>query len=233
MKQFWAILAALLLQATIGHSQNTVGKPPIRTLSTENPTENQSNSGLTPQSVRIENSKVWINGNLLVRNELPASLQSIDPEFKMQMTTTGRADVRILLFGKQYLIRQGRLLEVPNELPANTATSESGYQAKEDLFSSLKNEEPDHFYNLKKEAVMYERCMQLVLEFEMAEAKLKEKIKEEIRLLLGEQFDMSIRNMEKEVETLDQELMEAKTMIDFRKKNKSAIIDKRLQELTH
>jgi hypothetical protein len=67
----------------------------------------------------------------------------------------------------------------------------------------------------------------------MAEAKLKEKIKEEIRLLLGEQFDMSIRNMENEVETLNQELMEAKTMIDFRKKNKSAIIDKRLQELTH
>lgn len=233
MNKFWAILAALLLVAILGHGQISNGNN-IRTLSTENPTESQHGSGATPQSVRIENSKIWVNGNLLVRNDLPNSLQNIDPEFKMQMTTTSRSDFRLLLFGKQYLLRNGRLMEVPSEANYSASTNnESSYQGKEDLFSSLKNEEPDHFYNLKKEAVMYERCMQLVLEYQMAEAKVKDKIREEIRLLLGEQFDMSIRNMEKEVETLDQELQEAKTMIDHRKKNKSAIIDKRLQELTN
>lgn len=233
MNKFWAILAALLLVAIFSHGQISNGKN-IRTLSTENPTESQPGVGTTPQSVRIENSKVWVNGNLLVRNDLPNSLQNIDPEFKMQMTTTSRSDFRLLLFGKQYLLRNGRLMEVPSEGGyATPSNNESSYQGKEDLFSSLKNEEPDHFYNLKKEAVMYERCMQLVLEYQMAEAKVKDKIREEIRLLLGEQFDMSIRNMEKEVETLDQELQEAKTMIDHRKKNKTAIIDKRLQELTN
>lgn len=217
----------------LGFSQVST-KPTIRNLSTENPTENQSGVAQQPQSVRIENSKVWINGNLLAKNELPSGLQTIDPEFKMQMSTSGRSDVRIFLFGKQYLIRNGRLMEVPMDYSSGNATqtSESGYQNKEDFFSSLKNEEPDHFYSLKKEAVMYERCMQLVLEYQMADQKLKEKIREEIRLLLGEQFDMNLRNMEKEVEQLDQELLEAKSMIDNRKRNKTGIIDKRLKELT-
>lgn len=227
MKRWLVILSLLLCGWVIPlHGQ-------IRYLASEEAVATQSSANASPQSVRVENGKIWINGNLIAGNDLPSSLNGIDSEFKMQMTTYSGHDMRLYLFGKQYMVRSGRIFEIPSEYNSSGNVAEYDNQSKAEYFSAMKKEAPDQFYGIKKEAQLYERCMQLVLEYQMADASAQPKIKEEIRLLLGEQFDLNLKNMIKEVQQLEEELKSAKAIIETRRQNKTPIIDSRLKELTN
>jgi hypothetical protein len=71
----------------------------------------------------------------------------------------------------------------------------------------------------------------LLMEYSLATGKQRDKIKEEIRLVLGQLYDINERNKELEIEELEDMIDAAKNEVQYRKTHKSEIISNSLDNL--
>lgn len=198
---------------------------------------NQQRSVAPPsQSLRIEEGNVWLNGNLVPHEELPAGLQEMSPTYRLQLSFQGGEELEVTLLGQDYLIRNGRIAAIERPLPAldapliegndNTAEMQSAY------YGNLRESAPVLFQRMATEAELFEDCMRIILDYETADEATRQRLRMQLRSNLDAQFDMSIANMELEVQQLELEIQQIRRDIEYRKSHKNQIIEKRLEEMT-
>jgi hypothetical protein len=184
------------------------------------------------QSLRIEQGKVWVNGNLTQKSELPARLQEINGEYRFQASMYGVSELQFSFMGGDYLLKNGKIVELPAPQSQQALSAEANTLTKQDYYSNLKQESPTLFLQINREALLTEKYMGLLMDYETAPRELRAGIEEEIRLVLGELFDLSLANMELELRELEQEVEIIRDNIASRKANRSRIISDKLEEVT-
>lgn len=222
-------MLVLLSTATLVDAQNYAKG--IRTISDDQDNNLAGQSAPASISVRIEDGKVWVNGNLVPSKELPASLKEVNPAVFYQAAIFGVKDISFQLMGHEYLVRDGKITEAPARPRMARDNSLQQQTAAEAYYSNLKREAPGLFYSLSREGALYEECRRLLIDHQLAQGKQKDKIREEIRLVIGQLFDINERNKELEIRQLEQMIEAARKEVELRKANKSLIIDKTLKDL--
>jgi hypothetical protein len=180
-------------------------------------------------TLRIDAGKVWIDGKTIPTDKLPASLQDIDPSIYYESTVGGVTEYTFNLGDHFYLVQNGALTEIDAE-----AVEPVGYDSKtatEAYYSQLKRESPGLFYGLSREGVLLEQVRTLLIDYSRARSKDKPTIKEEIRLVLGQLYDINERNKELEIAELEDMIEAAKKEVQYRKEHKGEIIDQSLDNL--
>lgn len=199
--------------------------------------EQSAGSGQEGLNFRIENGKCWINGNLVAAKDLPKGLQNLDKAIFYQAAVFGIPEISFVLGGKEYLVRKNRIVELEPvqrgalNVAANSLGNSSEQRVAEEYYSQLKRESPGLFYGMSYEGALYEQCRTLLLDYQMAKGSQKEKIREELRLVLGQLFEINERNRELELEQLERMLETARKEVSYRKANKSVIIQNTLDQL--
>ncbi|MEM7036325.1 MAG: hypothetical protein AAF570_05035, partial [Bacteroidota bacterium] len=171
-------------------------------------------------------------GNLVADEQLPESLRNLNPAVFYQAAVFGIQDITFALGAHEYLVRDGKIIEVPSRVEEPKTESETvDLSTKEAYYSQLKKEAPGLFYSLSREGALYEQCRGLLIDYQMADGKVKDKIREEIRLVLGQLYDINERNRELEIKQLEQMLDVAKKEMTYRKLHRSDIIGQTLDDL--
>lgn len=206
-------------------------EPSIRKISSEN-ADTYQNASISSVNLRIEEGKVWVNGNLIPRKDLPKSLRDIDPNIKYKSAAFGVGEIGFNLGGNEYLVKEGRIMELPSRTKEVTPLKDRpSKDAMEEYYSNLKRESPNLFYSLGREAALTEQARNLIYEFQLSKNKEREKIREELRVVLGQLFEINEHNRQKEIIELQQMIDAAQKEIQYRKANKSLIIDNTVKEL--
>jgi hypothetical protein len=185
-------------------------------------------------SMRIENGKVWVNEKQVPAQELPRSLRDIHPSLYYETAGQGITEIAFNLGASEYLLRDGKIVEVERRTTSKSAEPAGGYadiEAKKSYYSQLKKDSPGLFYSLGREAALVEQVKSLLLEYDMAPRERKDKVSAEIKLLLDQLFDINEHNQVMEIEQLEQMLDAAKTEVKYRQKNKSIIVDQMATDL--
>lgn len=185
-------------------------------------------------SFRIENGKCWVNGNLMDEKDLPVGLRSIDPSVYYQTAVLGINEIGFQLYGKAYLIRIDKIIELPpvsTQQNTNVSRAYPQQEAAEEYYGQLKRESPTLFHNIGREGMLYEQCRDLLLRHQKAKGKDQDALREEMRNVLGQLFDINERNRQMEIQELELMIESAKKEVMFRKANKGSIIDNALDEL--
>ncbi|HEX2899106.1 MAG TPA: hypothetical protein VHS96_05225 [Bacteroidia bacterium] len=180
--------------------------------------------------LRIDEGKVYLNDRSLPTAELPSSLQNIDPNIYYETNVAGVTEFTFNLGNRFYLVQNGKLTEVVGEGQSD-ATSYNSKTATEAYYSQLKRESPGLFYGLSREGALLEQIRSLLIDYSVAQGKQRDKIKEEIRLVLGQLYDINERNKELEIAELEDMIQAAKEEVQYRKAHKSDIIDNSLNNL--
>jgi hypothetical protein len=205
----------------------------MRTLPKEKVLEAEARPSM--QSLRIEDGKVWINGNLAQKSELPERLQNVSRDFTFQTAMYGVSEVEFNLLGGDFLLKNGKLIELPPPAQSSNAglvQTNANTLTKQDYYTNLKNESPSLFMQINREAYLTEKYMSLLLDYQTAPPERQPGIEEEIRVVLGELFDISLANMEMELRELEEEVNFIRQSIDERRANRSRIIEAKLEEVT-
>lgn len=227
MRKLLAILTIVLLGASAGIAQ----QPQIRQISNGSPVYSSTHSQI---NLRIETGKVWVNGNLIPTKDLPKSLHRIDERIFYQSVVFGIGEIAFSLQGRDYLVKDGRVIEMPRrpEVESNAAeASNTDQKAMEEYYSTMKKEAPALFYSLAREAALTEQCRQLVYRYQSATGKEKRKIRQEIRSILDQLYDINEHNQQLEIEQLQQMIDAAQKEVQIRKANKDLIIENTLEDL--
>lgn len=184
----------------------------------------------TSTTLRIDQGRVWVNGKLIPTENLPQSLKIIDPYIYYESTIAGVSEFTFNLGDHYYLMQDGKLSEIQVSEDAQIA----GYDSKtatEAYYSQLKRESPGLFYGLSREGALLEQVRTLLMDYSMAKGQQREKIREEIRLVLGQLYDINERNKELEIQELEDMIEAAKKEVQYRKAHKSDIIQNSLDNL--
>lgn len=180
---------------------------------------------------RIDKGKVWIDDKPAKPDDLPPSLKKIDPAIFYEANISGLDAFSFSLNGHTYWVSKGRIQELDaKQMEADLANSER--LAAEAYYSQLKKESPNLFYGLSREGMLLEKIRTLLLDYsETKNNKRKAEIREELRSVLSQLFDLNERNQELEIKELEEMLESAKEELKFRKTNKNKIIDRSLEDL--
>ncbi len=182
-------------------------------------------------TLRIDQGKVWINGKSVPVEELPASLKVIDPYIYYESTVAGVSEFTFNLGDHYFLLQNGKLSEIEITDPSQTNGGYDSKAATEAYYSQLKRDSPSLFYGLSREGILLEQVRSLLMEYGVAGGKQRDKLKEEIRLVLGQLYDINERNKELEIEELEDMIDAAKKEVQYRKTHKSEIIGRSLENL--
>lgn len=181
---------------------------------------------------RIEGGKFWINGNLVQEQNLPKSLLEIDRNLFYQTTVFGIEEITFSLRGRNYLVKDDRVVEFANDKETQPAYEQrKGQEAAQGYYSDIKRESPTLFQSMNREGMLYEQAQRLVWQYQKAKSKDKPAIKDELRSVLGQIFDLNERNRELEIRELEQMIESAKREVSYRKSSKQAIVNNALEEL--
>ena len=182
-------------------------------------------------TMRIENSKIWVNGVLIPEKDLPKSLRNLSPDVFYQTAVFGIQGIAFTIGANDYLLRDGKISVLKRPKENRKTSNYVDLKAKEDYYSQLKRESPGLFYSLSREGALIEQVRGLIYQYQTSEGKQQKKIREEIRLLFGQLFDINEHNQELEIKQLEQMLDAARKEVEFRKENKEKIISKTLNDL--
>lgn len=182
-------------------------------------------------TIRIESGKLWINGNLQKEKELPASLQKIDPDYLFEARLWGHNELKFSLFGKDYLLKNGHLVEMTTPVPVNRDYAPD-VSDKENYYSSYKKQAPNLWQAWQIEAKLTLECQQLLVEYELAEGLEKKEVRRQLEKKMGLLFDLQVANEEEEIRQIENEIEALKEQLKFRKKNRDFIIENQLKQLT-
>jgi hypothetical protein len=189
----------------------------------------------TGLNLRIEDGKFWINGNLIPTKDLPKSLQSIDKSIFYQAAVTGMDELAFSLGGNDFTVRENKITEISrqqdNQLTGQSGLSNSSNRAREDYFSQIKREAPGLFYSLNYEGALYEEARGLVASYHRAKGKERDEIRQNLRTVLSQLFDINEHNRELEILQLQQMIESANEEVQYRKANKAVILDNTLDQV--
>ena len=157
-------------------------------------------------------------------------MQRIDPDIYYETSVAGVDAFTFNLGDRYYQVQSGKLTEVAGEGQSDELTYDRK-TATEAYYSQLKREAPSLFYGLSREGVLLEQVRSLLMEYSVAQGKQRDKIREEIRLVLGQLYDINERNKELEIAELEEMIQAAKEEVQYRKAHKSEIIDNSLNNL--
>jgi hypothetical protein len=180
-------------------------------------------------SLRIDQGKVWVNGKAIPNEELPLSLKRIDPNIYYESNVAGVSEFTFNLGDYYYLVQDGKLSEL--QAAEGDLQAYDSKTATEAYYAQLKRESPNLFYGLSREGILLEQVRTLLMEYSLANGKQKDSIKEEIRLVLGQLYDINERNKELEIAELEDMIEAAKQEVQYRKAHKSEIIGHSLDNL--
>lgn len=225
MRRFLFLCLSVLLGANTLWSQ-------ARTISGNQEQSSSNYYSMRMQNLRISDGKVWVNGNLLQENELPQALKKLDPDYHLQASFVGNMDFSFVYDRQEYVVRKGRIMEIPSPKMTMRGGGAPEVQSKEQYYQAMKEEAPSLFHNLLREAALKEEINILFLDYELARGELRNKIKEEIRGKLSEFFDLQIANMSLQIRQLEKEIEDARQDMMYRQENKSIIIDNHLKQVT-
>ncbi len=143
-----------------------------------------------------------------MRVELPEILEEIE-ELKIDVTTILEPEERAELAREQ-----DRLLRFARE------------------FRDIHRELPEMADDVLERHELEREAEELAESMEDVEDKgRKDNLERELRSVLDEAFEISIRIREREADQIHEELVEIRTLLEKRRKNKEAIIERRLAEL--
>lgn len=226
--RFFILLIALAaLMAGSVKAQN----PDIRKIS--NGGDNVYQSNVEQLSLRIEGGKVWVNGNLVPKKELPKGLRELDPNFYYTTAVFGIREISFNLQGKDYLVKADKIVELPprSTKEVNPAANMDSQAAMEEYYSNLKRETPSLFYSMTREAVLTEQARNLVYQYQFAKGDQLKDIRKQLSGILEQLFEINERNRELEILELQQMIDIARKEVEMRRQNKSLIIDNTMEEL--
>jgi|GEM_PF-4977861 len=223
-------LFAFILIVLTSCASLTAQEPTIRRIS-----DGYQSDGSVPQksSLRIEEGKVWVNGNLVPVKALPKGLRNIDPAIQYQSASFGMGEIAFNLYGTNYVVKDDRVVELQAKPSVNAVppSERPSTKAMEEYYSNLKRDSPGLFYSLGREAALTETARQLTQEYNLTSGKEKEKVKDELRVILGQLFDINEHNRGKEVLELQMMIDAAQREIQMRRANKGLIIDNTIKEM--
>lgn len=226
---FTLILFVLTVSLASAQSQN----PPSRANSiNSNIQQAQTSRAISSLTFRIEGGKFWINGNLIPEQNLPKSLHDIDQNLFYQTSVFGIDEITFSLRGRDYLVKVDRVVELPKEMdPQPVPDQRKEQETVQGYYSDIKRESPTLFQSMNREGMLYEQAQRLIWQYQKAKAKDKPAIKEELRVVLGQIFDLNERNRELEIRELEQMIESAKREVSYRKSSKQSIVNNALEDL--
>lgn len=96
---------------------------------------------------------------------------------------------------------------------------------------TVKQQDPERFARIAKIKALEERSHELAINYNGLDAAGQEKLKGMLSTTLDELFDLREMEREDEMKRLEKRLEELRESLAARKKNKSQIVERRLQEL--
>lgn len=226
-KRFFTLLIALMA-LTAGSVEAQNAEP--RQISND---RQVYQSNVEQLSLRIESGKVWVNGNLVPKKDLPEGLRTLDPNFYYTTAVFGIREISFNLQGKDYLVKADKVVELPPRPTSKNKVyaQETSQAAMEEYYSNLKRESPSLFYSMNREAVLTEQARNLIYQYQFAKGESLKSIRSDLRDVLEQLFEINERNRELEILQLQQMIDVARKEVEMRKENKSLIIDNTLKEL--
>lgn len=179
-------------------------------------------------TLKIEDQQVWLDGKQQTLEKLPVSLHSIPQGYSLSLQIGGTQQFRFSVLQNDYQVMEQKIIEVPRLNASNTNKE----QVIKSYYSDLKQKDPEGFELLEEEAELEQKSQKLAIEYNSTPDKQqKGEIEQKLKSVLEELFELKIKNTERELVRLQGSVDELRKKLSERKKNKSAIIDKRVQLL--
>ena len=99
-------------------------------------------------------------------------------------------------------------------------------------WGSVERDDPEMFKLMKEEGELERQTTDLAAKYRDAAKDQKEKVKEDLRKAVTQHFDLRQKRRALEAKRLEEELKRFRDAIDGREKNRSQIIDKRVDDLS-
>jgi len=216
MKVLKAISLLLILSCVYQVVQAQM--PVTRDVSFANPVHQTSKptvaSSIYLKSIRIQEGKFWINGNLLPASQLPKELQHLQKDFQMMASFNEVESFEMQINGRFYIVTGNRV--IPS--PSNALASESSLQGR---INSENNE-----------AYWMDQCSLLSRQYHSSNSILqKNKIKSQLISAIGKWYDTSLESQEQELLEMEHEIQVLLGEIDLKRKNKEKAVSQKLYDL--
>lgn len=215
---YHSIVCTLLLIAQQDTLNRKPGKMQEATLKTP----------LVVHSIKIENQSFWLDGKLVPTSALPLSLQSLPSGYSVSLRITGADQFKFCVMNNIYLYANKKITEVQPYLTPSKEQILAGY------YQDLKKQDPETFEKLTQEALLEKKSQEIAIAYNSTPDKQqKEVLETELREVLEELFELKIKNTEREILRLQGSVEELRKKLSERRKNKEAIIQKRIAILIH
>jgi len=196
-------------------------------LEKENPASDKISAPVL-QTLRLDHGKVWINGNLIQHQDLPASLRGRITNRDIYASFNGISSVELVFEGKNYLVKPGRICDI-----SKIYESSSSGDSDDKYMERLSKAAPETFQALTREAELNKKCLNLSREyFKVAEPRRKAELKSELRLTLEQLFDLNVENQTKELAFMEQQINIRKEELKLKQAARNKYIARNLTELT-
>lgn len=183
---------------------------------------------LVIHTIKIENQSLWLDGVLIPPAALPLSLQSLPSGYSVSLRITGADHFKFCVMNNLYLYTNKKITEIQPYITPNKEQILTGY------YQDLKKQDPETFEKLTQEALLEKKSQELAIAYNSTPDKQqKAELESDLRQVLEELFELKIKNTEREVLRLQGSVEELRKKLSERRKNKEAIIQKRIGILIH
>lgn len=180
------------------------------------------------QTLRFDQGKVWINGNLIQQHQVPSGLQGRISESDLYASFSGVNSVELVFEGKSYLVKPGRITDISTlQMQKTGSDSDAKYMER------LSKSSPETFKGLALEADLNRKTQTLTRTFlQTADPRLRADLRQDLRAHLEKLFDLSIENQRKELEFLEKQIELRKEELRLKEAARQQHIARNLLELT-
>jgi hypothetical protein len=179
-------------------------------------------------SIKIENQSFWLDGKLIPPSALPLSLQNLPVGYSVSLRISGVDQFKFCVLNNLYMYANKKITEIQPYVTPNKEQILTGY------YQDLKKQDPETFEKLTQEALLEKKSQELAIAYNSTPDKQqKDEIEQELRNILGELFELKIKNTEREILRLQGSVDELRKKLSERRKNRDAIIQKRMVILIH
>jgi hypothetical protein len=183
---------------------------------------------LVTHSIKIENQSFWLDGKLISPAMLPLSLQNLPTGYSVSLRITGADHFKFCVMNNIYMYANKKITEIQPYVTPNKEQILTGY------YQDLKKQDPETFEKLTQEALLEKKSQELAIAYNSTPDKQqKAELESDLRQVLEELFELKIKNTEREILRLQGSVEELRKKLSERRKNKEAIIQKRITILIH
>jgi|GEM_PF-5013402 len=180
------------------------------------------------QTLRFDQGKVWINGNLVQATQMPVGLQDRIGESDLYASFSGVNAVELVFEGRSYLVKPGRISDMTGLQGAKTSNP-----ADTQYMDRLHKSSPETFKALTLEAELNRKTLELSRTFlNTTDPRKRADLRQDLRTHLERLFDLSINNQRKELEFLEKQIELRKEELHVKESARHQFIARNLLELT-